>query len=293
MQTKIFFTVLAVILSTATRSQSKIERFFWSSRYKAALAERDELCGIRNQLMKDTINLHQELKRSAKKNDSLHQAMSDLEVSYKSLAATSDKKLAELSQNLDNKSRELRKKELSLQEKDLKLRELQALLRRQDSILDYLNNTVKDALLGFKSDEFNVEMKNGKVYVSLSDKLLFKSGSAAVEDKGRSAIKALAAVLEKNKSIDIAVEGHTDNIPIRTSVYKDNWDLSVARSANIVRMLCEEDKIDPKRVTAAGKGEYFPVATNDTPEGRAKNRRTDIVLSPKLEELYKILAGGR
>src|SRR5690606_19309978 len=132
--------------------------------------------------------------------------------------------------------------------------------------------------------------KNGKVYVSLSDKLLFKSGSANVEDKGKEAIKKLSEVLSKNADIDIAIEGHTDNVPIKTTTYKDNWDLSVARSVNIVRMICDEFHLDPKRVTASGKGEYFPVANNETTEGRAKNRRTEIVLSPKLEELFKILS---
>jgi chemotaxis protein MotB len=133
-------------------------------------------------------------------------------------------------------------------------------------------------------------MKNGKVYVSMSDKLLFKSGQASVEDKGKDAIKKLAEVLIKNNDIDVAIEGHTDSIPIKTSVYKDNWDLSVARSTNIVRMLTEEFKVEAKRVTASGKGEFLPVASNATPEGRARNRRTEIVLSPKLEELFKLMS---
>jgi len=136
-------------------------------------------------------------------------------------------------------------------------------------------------------------MKNGKVYVSLSDKLLFKSGNASVEDKGKDAIKKLSEVLNKNTDIDIAIEGHTDNVSIKTNLYKDNWDLSVARSTNIVRMICDEFGVESKRVTASGKGEYFPVANNETPEGRAKNRRTEIVLSPKLEELFKLLNSGK
>ncbi len=180
----------------------------------------------------------------------------------------------------------------SIQEKDKKLRELQAILNSQDSILNALNNTIKNALLGFNSDEFSTEMKNGKVYVSLSDKLLFKSGSVTVEDKGKEAIKKLAEILNKNPDIDIAVEGHTDNVPIKTSLYKDNWDLSVARATNIVRMLSEDYLVSSKRLTSSGKGEFVPVGNNETPEGRAKNRRTEIVLSPKLEELFKMLNKG-
>jgi chemotaxis protein MotB len=123
----------------------------------------------------------------------------------------------------------------------------------------------------------------------MSDKLLFKSGSSAVEDKGKDALKLLADVLDKNTDIDILVEGHTDNVPIKTSVYKDNWDLSVARATSIVRILTNDYKIVPTRLTASGKGEFFPKADNETSEGRAKNRRTEIILSPKLDELMKLL----
>lgn len=291
---KIILSALGLMLCIGSlQSQTNFQKFFWSKKYKACLTERDGLCSDNKQLKKDTFALH----RSIEKKDSLYNALdseySSLNASYKTLASTSDKKLSELNVSLENKSKELTKKEKNLQEKDQKLKELQSLLQRQDSILNALNNTVKNALLGFKSDEFGVEMKNGKVYVSLSDKLLFKSGKVNVEEKGKEAIKKLAEVLNKNSEIDIAIEGHTDNIPIKTDLYKDNWDLSVARSTNIVRMLTDEFALDPKRVIASGKGEYFPIATNESPEGRAKNRRTEIVLSPKLEELFKILNSGK
>ncbi len=145
------------------------------------------------------------------------------------------------------------------------------------------------ALLGFNADELSVEIKNGKVYVSMSDRLLFKSGSAAVEDKGKQAIKLLADVLNSNPDIEILVEGHTDNVPIRTAVFRDNWDLSVVRATSIVRVLTEDHKIAPTRVTASGRGEYFPRASNDNQEGRALNRRTEIILSPKLDEIMQLL----
>jgi chemotaxis protein MotB len=123
----------------------------------------------------------------------------------------------------------------------------------------------------------------------MSDKLLFKSGSAAVEAKGKEAIKLLAGVLNKNQDIDILIEGHTDNVPIKTAVYRDNWDLSVARATSIVRILTDEYKITPTRLTASGKGEFWPRATNETAEGRASNRRTEIILSPKLDEIMQLL----
>ena len=134
-----------------------------------------------------------------------------------------------------------------------------------------------------------MEIKDGKVYVSLSEKLLFKSGSAAVETKGIEAIKVLADVLNKNPDIDILVEGHTDNLPIKTPIYRDNWDLSAARAISIVRILTNEYKIIPTRLTASGRGEFSPKATNATSEGRASNRRTEIILSPKLDEIMKLL----
>jgi chemotaxis protein MotB len=194
-----------------------------------------------------------------------------------------------LSKALAAKSEDLDAKEKLLSEREKTLHDMKQIIAKQDSLTRNLNNTLRNALLGFNSDELSVEIKDGKVYVSMSDKLLFQSGSSAVEDKGKDALKLLAGVLDKNSDIDILIEGHTDNVPIKTSVYKDNWDLSVARATSIVRILTNDYKIIPTRLTASGKGEFFPKADNDTPEGRAKNRRTEIILSPKLDELMKLL----
>ncbi|HAH25415.1 MAG TPA: flagellar motor protein MotB [Prolixibacteraceae bacterium] len=234
------------------------------------------------ELKKDTTEMGISLRRSA-----INYA--ELQGIYRDLISKSGTKLAQLNEDLLAKSKELEGKENILQEREMKLKEMESIISKQDSITKALNQIVQNALLGFKADELSVEMKNGKVYVSMTDKLLFKSGSAAVEDKGKQAIRKLSEVLNKNGDIDIAIEGHTDNVPIKTSLYKDNWDLSVARATTIVRMLNEEYKVDPKRLTASGKGEYFPVASNEDNDGRAKNRRTEIVLSPKLDELFKML----
>jgi chemotaxis protein MotB len=179
---------------------------------------------------------------------------------------------------------------LLLKERDSLLKEIDKLKGSEgDAYINTLKNSLKDALTGFNTDELNIEVRNGKVYVSMSDKLLFRTGSASVEDKGKSALKTLAAVLEKNRNIDILVEGHTDNLPIKNSLYKDNWDLSTARATSIVRILSQDYKVTPVRLIACGRGEYCPIADNKTADGRTKNRRTEIILSPKLEELYKIL----
>jgi chemotaxis protein MotB len=251
--------------------------------------ERDSLCTTlsdRNNevhdLKKDTANLSTNLRQLGKQyNDLMNDNLSQ---SQQFSTALKNK-----SNELKLKSDELIAKEKLLFERESALNEMKKVIARQDSITKRLNNILRDALLSFKSDELSVEVKNGKVYVSLSDKLLFKSGSAAIESKGIEAIKVLADVLNRNKDIDILVEGHTDSNPIKTALYNDNWDLSVARSISIVRILIDEYKITPTRLTASGKGEFSPKASNATTEGRASNRRTEIILSPKLDEIMKLL----
>jgi chemotaxis protein MotB len=161
-------------------------------------------------------------------------------------------------------------------------------LNQQKEQSDALKNKMAEALKGFSSNDLSVIQKNGKVYVSLSENLLFPSGSAVVNKKGVDALSKLAAVLNLNNDVAINIEGHTDSIPIKGR-YKDNWDLSTARANAIVRILVDNYKVDPLRVMASGHSRYDPVDTNSTPEGRSKNRRTEIILSPKLDEMYKLL----
>jgi len=144
-------------------------------------------------------------------------------------------------------------------------------------------------LLNYKTDELYVYIKDGKVYVSLEEKLLFKSGSDVVDPKGKEALKSLAAILNGTNDITVMIEGHTDNVPIRTNLFKDNWDLSTARAISIVRILTNDYNFDPHRITASGRGQFSPVKTNDTDEGRAGNRRTEVILSPNLDEIYRLL----
>lgn len=251
--------------------------------------ERDSLCTTlsdrneeANNLKRDTSNLNTDIKQLRKQyNDLVNDNLSQSEQFSTALKNKSNE--------LKLKSDELIYKEKLLVDRENALNDMKKVIARQDSITKRLNDILRKALLSFKSDELSVEIKNGKVYVSLSDKLLFKSGSAAIEEKGVEAIKVLADVLNKNRDIDILVEGHTDSNPIKTALYSDNWDLSVARATSIVRILTNEYKIVPTRLTASGKGEFSPKATNATPEGRASNRRTEIILSPKLDEIMKLL----
>src|SRR4030043_1195731 len=270
--------------------------FTWSKNLKAVVSERDKLCTRLALKEKENAGLKNTITDLTGKNKDLRDQYNslmnknvDLEGKYNDLINESLSKTDQFNKALKAKSDELSNKEQLLSEREKALEEMQSVIARQDSITKMLNGILRNALLGFNSDELSVEIKNGKVYVSMSDKLLFKSGSSTVEEKGRDALSLLAEVLNKNTDIDMLVEGHTDNVPIKTAVYKDNWDLSVARATSIVRILSIDYKIVPTRMTASGKGEYFPKADNDTAEGRAKNRRTEIILSPKLDELIKLL----
>ena len=168
--------------------------------------------------------------------------------------------------------------------------ELQQILDRKDSAVNALKNKVSNALLGFEGQGLTVEMKNGKVYVSLDEKLLFRSGSYQVDPKGKQALNQLGTVLERNPDVNIMIEGHTDDVPYRGGgALKDNWDLSVMRATSVLKILLDNSRIEPSRLTAAGRGEYQPVDPANTAGARSRNRRTEIILTPKLDELLRIL----
>ncbi len=166
---------------------------------------------------------------------------------------------------------------------------LQNIIQKQDSIVSSINKIVSDALMGFDSDELNIEAKNGKLYITMQNKLLFQSGSAEVESKGIDALAKLSDILKKNDDLNIMIEGHTDNVPIKTDKYPDNWALSVARANSIIRILTETYNVSPNRITAAGRSKYSPIEGSETTVENAKNRRIEIILTPNLEELYKLV----
>lgn len=194
----------------------------------------------------------------------------------------------QLGQQTATQQNQLDQSKMTLAQQQQRLQQLQNLLAQQRAKSEELKNKMTEALKGFSSSDLTVTQKNGKVYVSLSENLLFPSGSAVVNPKGVDALSKLASVLNVNPEISVNIEGHTDSIPIRGR-YQDNWDLSTARANSIVRILTNQYKVDPVRVEASGHAFYDPVDSNATPEGRARNRRTEIILSPKLDELYKII----
>ncbi|WP_194777751.1 OmpA/MotB family protein [Pararhodonellum marinum] len=187
-----------------------------------------------------------------------------------------------------DQQRMLTDKEKTLMEQQDRLNALQKLFDEQREVMNRLKSTVDRALNQYKSDELQVYEKDGKLYVALQDKLLFPSGSATVNRDGIEALGKLAEVLNNNPEIQVMVEGHTDNVPI-SGRFEDNWALSTARASSIVRVLTNTYKVTPERVIASGHSYFNPKESNDTAEGRAKNRRTEIILTPQLDELYKIL----
>jgi len=199
--------------------------------------------------------------------------------------------LRQLEQNLDTKKSSLDELTFELEKRNARLAELEKILDAQKKIVQDLKNKVSEALLGFENNGLTVTMKNGKVYVSLDEKLLFKSGSWDIDANGRNALKKLAGVLERNPDIQITIEGHTDNVPYNpgSGQLKDNWDLSVKRATTVVRTLLEGSKINPTRLTASGRSEFLPVDDRNASDARQKNRRTEIILTPDLTELYNLI----
>lgn len=192
--------------------------------------------------------------------------------------------------DLNNREDKLRMAEQELEDRNAKLIELQNILAQKDQAVKDLKNKVMNALIGFNNNGLTVHEKNGKVYVSLDEKLLFKTGKWDVDPNGQKAIRELSNVLAQNSDINIMVEGHTDDVPMHgTGDIKDNWDLSVMRSTAVTKILTQNKQIDPKRIISAGRSEYLPLSPDKIAEARQMNRRTEIILTPKLDELLKLI----
>jgi chemotaxis protein MotB len=264
-----------------TELQSKLERL---------LAE-NKLLGSKI----DELNRNLELANSG--NKQLKQFNEDLENQLKSLKAGSSAEIANLMEKLQATQTDLQKREdilrsaqSELEQRSQRLKELELALQQKDEAVKQLRQKVMDALLGFNNKGLTIQEKNGKVYVSLDEQLLFKTGQWEVDPKGQQALASLAEVLSQNPDINVLVEGHTDDVPMRgTGSVKDNWDLSVMRATAVTRILLKNKGIEPKRITSAGRGEFFPIDEAKTPEARQKNRRTEIILTPRLDEIFKIL----
>jgi len=244
----------------------------------AALYSRDSLANLLLSSRKQCDNLNNQC--NALMNDTAQ--MGKGLRNYQSLLTSSNNENQRLSKQLNEKNQLLGDREKTITQ-------LQSVIDEQNNRVKSLLDNVKGALNGFSSDELTVREEGGKVYVAMSDKLLFESGSANVNEMGKQALGKLAGVLNTQTDIDIYIEGHTDSIPIHTAIFQDNWDLSVIRSTSVVRILTEMYNVNPLQIQPCGRGEFKPVDSNTTPEGRARNRRTEIIIAPKLDKLYELL----
>ncbi len=271
----------------------------------------DQVEVLKEQFTQDSIRIHKQLEELKMDLAQLDRKYADLESTHEALLrgnaretrrllnelqttqddlATKQQLLKELEANVAGQRQDVNRLQAELEARNARLMEMEEMLYQKDRILDDLRQKVADALMGFEGQGLTVTRKNGKVYVSMDEKLLFKSGSTSVDPKGVQALRQLAQVLAGNPDIDIMIEGHTDDVPFRKGAsIKDNWDLSVLRATSIVRILLDGSGIDPVRLTVAGRGEFLPVDQADTPEARRKNRRTEIILSPDLSEVFRIL----
>lgn len=279
---KIKYFVLAAVLATTLHSCVVLS----PKKYKGLLAQRDSLTtrtgtledqvgGLEN----DTAKLHRDIA-------GLRRDIAALQGNYNTL----NDKYGALNTNYNSSTSKVSQLSADLQKREQRLKEVEDILKKRDEATNALKEKLQKALLGFQQNGLSVDIKNGKVYVSLTDKLLFPSGSIVIDDRGKAALKQLATVMQKEPDINMAVEGHTDNKKIiNLGQIKDNWDLSVLRATSVTRYLTDVEKIDPKRLTATGKGEFQPVDAASTAEALSKNRRIEIVLSPKLDELYNLI----
>lgn len=250
----------------------------------------DQTLAKRNQLQSD----YQATKTNL---DNLKASYEALEKNSSAEISANSKKNRELLAQLEAKEQalaaenaRLEKLKMELESRSQRVAELERIVAAKDAHMTKLKNAISKALTNFEGKGLTVEQRNGKVYVSMENKLLFESGSWAVGTQGKQAVRQLGDVLAENPDIDILIEGHTDNVPYKGNAQlSGNWDLSTKRATAIVNILRENNAIDPQHLTAAGRGEFAPIASNDTAEGKAKNRRIEVVLTPKLDEISKLL----
>ena len=297
-----FLIILSLIFSSCIVSKKKFDDML-AQKVKAEgeLSDKTKQLDQANELLKrlkqDSIDLNQSIQSSNKRLADLNSEYEKLNSNYKISLNKSSKDLAQqrdqllaIQASLEKTRKENDSLSNSLTEREKKVKELEEVLAKKDKAVQDLKNRITNALLNFKENDLTVKVKNGKVYVSLAEQLLFGSGSTAVDKKGEGALQQLGKAIKDQKDIHVMIEGHTDNVPISkdSQRFEDNWDLSVLRATSITRILIKAG-MSPNQITSAGKGEYSPIATNDNAQNKQKNRRTEIIVTPNLDELFKIL----
>ena len=312
------FILLSVFALTTTSCVSSKLYKELEGKYNTLKSDYDELSGNNDQeilqkkeleeqlrtLQEDFDDVQTERNQLAQEVEALQKKYNNLDDAYSALEQNSSKSIEENAQKnrellaqlevkeqaLAAENDRLMRLEADMQERSQRIAELEALIAAKDQAMTDLKNAISSALTAFEGKGLTVEQRNGKVYVSMENKLLFKSGSWSVGSDGRKAIVQLGKVLGENPEIAVLIEGHTDNVPFSSGgQISGNWDLSTKRATSIIAILSENDAINLENLTAAGRSEYAPIATNETSEGKAKNRRIEVVLTPKLDEISKLL----
>ena len=271
------FALAALLLSSCVVSKQKYD--IAEAGRLAALYSRDSLADMLGAARADYAALSRERDNLRNDTTQLRKGLRN----YQSMLNANKNENENLTAQLNQRMRELDEREKTIQQ-------LQGVITEQNERVRSLLDNVSSALKGFSSDELTVREEGGKVYVAMSDKLLFESGKAVVNEQGKQALGKLAEVLNRQTDIDVFIEGHTDSVPINTAVFKDNWDLSVIRATSVVRILTDYYQVNPLQIQPCGRGEFKPVDTNTTPDGRARNRRTEIIIAPRLDKLYELIS---
>lgn len=297
----------------AKKNLTKNEKLILELRENLDDKERDitNLNALVEQLRKDSIALNNDLVSCQKKYDDLSttydlltskssrymaekaketkELLNQLETTQSELFAKEDQ-LNKSTLELDEKERKLLDSQNELELRSLRVAELEAIINRKDSMVTALKQKISKALIGLEGDGLTIEQRNGKVYISLEEDLLFASGKYEINQTGKQALDKLSDALSYQKDLEILVEGHTDSIPLSgRGLVKDNWDLSVMRATSVVKRLTSNTNLDPTQLIAAGRSEFVPISSNETSEGRGENRRIEMILSPNLDDLFKLL----
>ena len=297
----------------AKKNLTKNEKLILELRENLDDKERDitNLNTLVEQLRKDSIALNNDLVSCQKKYDDLSttydlltskssrymaekaketkELLSQLETTQSELFAKEDQ-LNKSTLELEEKERKLLDSQNELELRSLRVAELEAIINRKDSMVTALKQKISKALIGLEGDGLTIEQRNGKVYISLEEDLLFASGKYEINQTGKQALDKLSDALSYQKDLEILVEGHTDSIPLSgKGLVKDNWDLSVMRATSVVKRLTSNTNLDPTQLIAAGRSEFVPISSNLTSEGRGENRRIEMILSPNLDDLFKLL----
>jgi chemotaxis protein MotB len=297
----------------AKKNLTKNEKLILELRENLDDKERNitNLNALVEQLRKDSIALNNDLVACQKKYDDLSttydlltskssrymaekaketkELLDQLETTQSELFAKEDQ-LNKSTLELEEKERKLFDSQNELELRSLRVAELEAIINRKDSMVTALKQKISKALIGLEGDGLTIEQRNGKVYISLEEDLLFASGKYEINQTGRQALDKLSDALSYQKDLEILVEGHTDSIPLSgRGLVKDNWDLSVMRATSVVKRLTSNTNLDPTQLIAAGRSEFVPISSNETSEGRGENRRIEMILSPNLDDLFKLL----